>query len=238
MHIRHKTQYPGTKAKYIRAKTISNFARLLCGGPNLTMVLSLWSLVCGLFFAGCAKQQQYETIEQICLSDISKAEALQIAEDVLGEMHFTIDKADAELSVIRTRPLAGAQFFEFWRKDNIGAFNAVEANLHSIRRIAECSLKQQGTQLCIHCNVNTQRLRLPEREIRSRSRAYEMFSQSSSSLQTLKLHDEQRRAMAWVDLGEDRQLATVILKRIEESLREARSTKSETRNNIKIQIFK
>lgn len=177
-------------------------------------------MVCAalLPLAGCAETQRYETVKQICVPDIGMAEAMQIAEDVLGEMHFTIDKADAELGVIRTRPLAGAQFFEFWRKDNIGAFNAAEANLHSIRRIAECSLKQQGTQLCIHCNVNTQRLRLPEREIRSRSRAYEMFSQSGPSRQTLKLHDEQRRTMAWVDLGEDRQLATVILKRIENKI--------------------
>lgn len=176
--------------------------------------LSLFALI----LAGCAEPHRYEAVEQICLSDTSKAEAMQTIEDVLGEMHFTIAKSDAELGVIRTRPLAGAQFFEFWRKDNIGAFNAAEANLHTIRRITECSLKQQGTQLCIHCNVNTQRLRLPEREIRSRSRAYGIFSQSGRSRQTLKLHDEQRQSMAWVDLGQDKQLATVILKRIENKI--------------------
>ncbi len=177
-----------------------------------------------LIVAGCAQQQQYETVEQICLSDTSKAEVMQVAEDVLGKMHFTIAKSDAELGVIRTRPLAGAQFFEFWREDNVGAFNVLEANLHSIRRIAECSLKQQGTQLCIHCNVNIQRLHLPEHETRSRSRVYEMFSQSGPLRQILKLHDEQRRGMAWVDLGEDRQLATVILKQISSMLDARRSS--------------
>jgi len=171
-----------------------------------------------LIVAGCAQQQQYETVEQICLSDISYAEAMQVAEDVLGKMHFTIAKSDAELGIIRTRPLTGAQFFEFWRKDNIGAFNAAEANLHSIRRIVELDMRQQGTQLCIHCNVNAQRLRLPEREIHSRARAYKIFSQSGRSRQILKLHKEQKQGMAWVDLGQDKQLATVILKQIENKI--------------------
>lgn len=183
-------------------------------------------MVYTLIVAGCAKQQQYETVEQICLSDTSKAGVMQIAEDVLGETHFTIAKFDTELGIIRTRPLTGAQFFEFWRKDNVGSSNTLEANLHSIRRIAELDIKQQGTQLCIHCSVNTQRLRLPEREIRSRSRAYNMFSQSSASRQTLKLYREQKEGMAWVDLGEDKQLATVILKRIENKITRIRKEKT------------
>ncbi len=234
MDTRHKAQYPGPKAKYMRAETTSNSICFLRGGPTFTMVFSLWSLVYGLFFAGCAQQQQYETVEQICPAGIDKQQAMQIAEDVLGKLHFSIAKSDAELGVIRTRPLTGAQFFEFWRKDNVGSFNAMEANLHTIRRIAELEIKQpsasprgeQDTQLCIRCNVNAQRLRLPEREIRSRSRAYQMFSQSSSSRQALILHKEQKQGMAWVDLGQDRQLATVILKQIENKITKIQKGKS------------
>jgi len=159
-----------------------------------------------LFLAGCAKPYQNETIEQICPEGVDKQQAMQIAEDVLGKLHFSIAKSDANLGVIRTRPLAGAQFFEFWRKDNVGSFNSAEANLHSIRRIAELNIKQQDTQLCIRCNVNTQRLRLPERELRSQTR------------QTLILNPGQKRGMAWVDLGNDTGLATVILKRIENKI--------------------
>jgi hypothetical protein len=226
MDTRHKAQYPGPKAKYIRAETTSNSACFLRGGPTFTMVLSLWSLVCGLFFAGCAQQQQYETVEQICPAGIDKQQAMQIAEEVLGKLHFSIAKSCPELGVIRTRPLTGAQFFEFWRKDNVGSFNFNEANLHTIRRIAELDIKQQDTQLCIRCNVNTQRLRLPEREIRSSSQAYNMFSQSSPSRQTLILHEEQKQGMAWVDLGQDKQLATVILKRIEKKITKIQKGKS------------
>jgi hypothetical protein len=168
-----------------------------------------------LIVAGCAEPYRNETVEQICPVGLNKQQAMQIAEDVLAKMNFTIAKSDANLGVIRTRPLTGAQFFEFWRKDNVGAFNSAEANLHSIRRTAELNIQQQGTQLCIHCNVNTQRLHLPEREIRSRARAYEMFSQSGPTRQTFNLYQNQKQSMAWVNLGNDSKLATVILKRIE-----------------------
>jgi hypothetical protein len=191
-----------------------------------TSLCSYTLIACALFVAGCSEPYRNETIEQICPAGLNKQQAMQIAEDVLGEMHFTITKSDANLGIIRTTPLAGAQFFEFWRKDNVGAFNFTEANLHSIRRIVELNINQpsasprgeQDSLLCIRCNVNTQRLRLPEREIHSRSRSYDMFSQSSSSRQQLKLNPEQKEGMTWVDLGQDKQLATVILKQIENKI--------------------
>jgi hypothetical protein len=183
-------------------------------------------MACIFTIAGCAQHQQYEEIRQICPAGINKQQAMQIAEDVLGKLHFSIAKSDAELGVIRTRPLTGAQFFEFWRKDNIGSFNSTEANLHTIRRIVELDIKQQDAQLCIRCDVNTQRLRLPEREIRSRSRTYQMFSKSSSSRQTFKLYKEQKQGMAWVDLGQDGQLATMILKQIENKITKIQKGKS------------
>ena len=168
--------------------------------------------------------QHYETVEQICLPDTQKLQAMQIAEDVLGRMHFTIAKADTDQGIIRTGLLPGAQFFEFWRSDNVGTFNSTEANLHSIRRIVELDISRQGGQLCISCDAKVQRLILPEREVTSGTRAYEMFSQSTPSIQRLKLSAEQKKGMAWVDLGKDTQLATEILKRISSMLDARRSS--------------
>ncbi|HUS74007.1 MAG TPA: hypothetical protein VMY06_13185 [Sedimentisphaerales bacterium] len=168
-----------------------------------------------LILTGCAETQRQEVVEQICLPDTQKLQAMQIGEDVLGRMHFTIAKADTEQGSIRTKPLPGAQSFEFWRSDNVGAFNSTEANLHSIRRIAELGISQQGGQLCISCDVKVQRLSLPEHEVTTTARAYEMFSPSNPVIQRLRLHSEQKEDMAWIELGTDRQLATDILKRIE-----------------------
>ncbi len=188
-----------------------------------TNLCSYALMLCALFVSGCAEPYKGETVEQICPAGIDKQQAMQIAEDVLGKLHFSIAKSDVNLGIIRTMPLAGAQFFEFWRKDNVGSFSSAEANLHSIRRIAELNIKQQDTLLCIRCNVNTQRLHLPEQELNIRSRNYKQIRRTR---QTLILNPEQKKDMAWVDLGNDTKLATVILKRIENKIAKMQRGKS------------
>ena len=175
-------------------------------------------MTCALILAGCAQQQQQELIEQICVPDIGKAETMEAAEDILATMHFTIQKADVQSGLIRTRPLPGAQFFEFWRSDNVGADNCLQANLHTIRRTVELDISQRGEELCIGCEVQVQRLSLPERDISSSARAYGLYTRSSPSLQRLILNPEQEKGMAWVDLDTDKRLATEILRRIKEHI--------------------
>lgn len=180
----------------------------------LFMVCSAFCLV-----TGCAQPQYQQVVEQICLPDSDIPKAMQKAEDVLDRMNFTIAKADTEQGIIRTKPLPAAQSFEFWRSDNVGSFNATEANLHSIRRFAELQISSQSGRLCINCDVKVQRLSLPERQITTSGRAYEMFTPSRQSIQMLELHPEQKESMAWINLGSDKQLATKILKQIEKKLK-------------------
>ncbi len=130
---------------------------------------------------------------------------MQIAEDVLAGMHFTIDKADLDSGLIRTRPLSGAQFFEFWRSDNVGPFNFAEANLHSIRRNAEVYVQQQGDEVLVRCDVQVQRFSVPE---------YEAAGSPGSSAKRLGLSSDSRESWGWIDLGKDRLLSTEILNRI------------------------
>lgn len=180
-------------------------------------------LICALMAAGCT--QQTSTPPRIKVQDsdllvgldqgIGTVDLMEVAEDVLVRMYFTIEKADVQSGLIRTRPLSGAQFFEFWRSDNVGADNTLAANLHTIRRTVTLDIDQQDEQLRIGCEVQAQRLSLPERQVSSSARVYRMFSLSSSSLQRLKLNPEQKKEMAWIDLGRDSRLETEILKRIE-----------------------
>lgn len=194
---------------------------------NIRPLISYTLITCTLILVGCAKQQQFKTVEQICVPDMGQAKAMRTGEDVLGKMHFTIEKADAEQGFIRTRPLSGAQFFEFWRTDNVGAFNFAEANLHTTRRTVELQIDQQGEKICIGCDVNVQRLSLPEHQFVGRSRVHEMFAEGSTKMQMLKLHPGQMKDTAWVDLGKDTKLATAILKRIEKQI--AKRQKGKTR---------
>ena len=176
---------------------------------------------CALVLMGCAQpqsgiaRQSGQCRSQIRVPNLGASEAMALAEDVLGQMHFTIEKADIESGLMRTRPLSGAQFFEFWRSDNVGPDNSLQANLHTIRRTVELEISQQGKELCIACSVRVQRLSLPERQVSSTARAYEMFSRSSSTLQRLALNPQQQKNMAWIDLDKDVLLAEEILRRIE-----------------------
>jgi len=174
-----------------------------------------------LILAGCGGQRQFEAVEQICVPNIEKAAAMAAAEKVLSQIGFAVDKIDQEAGVLRSRPLAGGQFFEFWRKDNVGGANAAEASLHSIRRTAELNINQQEGRLCISCDAQVQRLSLPEQQINSSSQMAGIFSKSSESKQRFKLNRQQAKGMAWIDLGRDGLLETEILKRIEKQIKES-----------------
>jgi len=213
-------------------------------GQKYTSTLCTYALMtCAFVLAGCAEQQQYGAVKPICVDPApklaparnretgndrsltkgilvrgDKLQAMEMAENILAKMHFTIEKADAERGFIRTRPLGGAQFFEFWRSDNVGADNWLESNLHSIRRVVELKMSEQEEGLCINCDVWIYRLSLPERHVSSSARAYEMFSESNPALQNLRFYPEQKAAMAWIDLGKDGRLAAEILERISSML--------------------
>ena len=188
---------------------------------NLFIILCLlFSVLCIL--PGCA--QQKSSMSDMAASDLShdasKAEIMEITEDVLSRMHFEIDKINSGAGYIKTRPLEGGQFFELWRSDNVGAQNWLLGNLHSVRRTAEINIDNY-----IDCAVHIQRLSIPEQEITSSARAYAMFSRSSPGLQTLVLNPEQQQSMAWTDLGRDEELEREIVKRIFSTLDARRTTK-------------
>jgi protease II len=189
-------------------------------GLKMNKIKSLLFLACVsvIPFAGCAEQQQFKGIEQISIANQDVQKVMQAAEDVLGKMHFTIAKADVEQGLIRTRPLPGSQFFEFWRSDNVGSFNFSEANLHSLRRTVELDITQEQGQISVACKTKTERLNIPQRDVTSTSQVYRMFTESSSSMQRLELTSEQKKSMAWVNLGRDKRLETEILNRINKQI--------------------
>ena len=169
--------------------------------------------LCLTCLIGCG-QQQKATGNAISTEPNEVSRTMQVAEDVLIKMHFDIAKADYGRGYIRTRPLAGAQFFEFWRSDNVGLDNQLLSNMHSIRRIVELNITNSDGNPDIDCKVYVQRLSIPQREIWSNSQAYQAFTRSSLEFQRLELNPEQEKDMAWLDLDRDTKLEKEILKRI------------------------
>jgi len=193
------------------------------------------SAVCGLFLAGvivpagCAVREENKFgyserldvggVEGNCISQIGRLEVFKACQDVLARFDFEIAKSDVQAGVIRTHPLSGGQFFEMWRQDNVGRFNSAESNIHSIKRTVLLTVSREGDETCIECRVAMSRLNLPERsEINVRATPYEAFTESGDRMQKLKLEEEQREGMHWVDLGRDRRLESKILGRIRSRL--------------------
>ncbi|HSW01936.1 MAG TPA: hypothetical protein VLI39_17345 [Sedimentisphaerales bacterium] len=199
---------------------------------NGRIEIALWTaLLGGMLSLGCASRQAASGPAQIlCPNGVTTAQIVVAAHDVLAKMHFPIEKLDVEQGLVRTRPLRGAQFFEFWRSDNVGGFNTVEANLQSIRRIVEVRVKalERGSLETapesggyrLECTVETQRLALPGNEVAGVSQAYLIHTRSESTQQTFEVTPQQKAQMAWIDLGSDPELAAEIVKRIEKALRD------------------
>jgi hypothetical protein len=206
--------------------TIYHLLRMRTAGTKT----ALWILIAaGLSLPGCGGPSTAATPTQmICADGVTRAEVVQAAGDVLTRMHFALEKLDVEQGIVRTRPLRGGQFFELWRSDNTGAYNWAEANLQSVRRVAELRIRPEGREqktqdgsahgLCVECEVSVQRLSLPPNEIAGTSEAYRIHSSSMPMLQRVEVTPQQRRAMAWIDLGPDPDLAARILTRVEQRL--------------------
>jgi hypothetical protein len=179
------------------------------------IIWTLFTLVC--FVAGCTEKQAVAP-EPRCLSGVDVNSAMRTSELVLVGMNFVIDKEDPNLKIITTKPLAGGQFFELWRKDNVGGYNVAQSSLHTIRRTVELGFNINQGQACISCVVKIERLSIPEKQIDSAARSYSLFSRSNQSMQHLTLNAAQEQKMDWIDLGRDNRLETAILDRIDKKI--------------------
>jgi len=164
--------------------------------------------------AGCSSQQ-VAAPAPLSVTGANKVRVMSVSEDVLSRMGFTVEKADAGKGYIRTRPLRGGQFFEFWRKDNASARLLAESSIHSIQRTVELNITEGDNGVQVECDVAVRRLSLPENDHADRSRAANMFTASSTSLQRLTINPEQARRMEWIELGSDPALETRILEMIQ-----------------------
>jgi hypothetical protein len=180
-------------------------------------------LVACALFSGCASQLQMVSDEPVCMPNTLPPQVMQAAQKVLLKMHFDIEKNDLEARYIRTRPLSGAQFFEFWRKDNASAFAREQANLHSIRRVVELDFYPENTTTCIQCRVNVSRLSIPERPIQGFSYMGGLYTDSHTREQTLDVGTERTEGIEWLDIGPDHDLERKILELIQQDIQKGTS---------------
>jgi hypothetical protein len=170
-------------------------------------VLTVWA-------GGCAKVKMVQA-QPVCIGAVSRDELMRVCEKTLISMQFQIAKYDVENGVIRTWPLRGGQFFEFWRSDNAGGFNAAESNLQSIQRTVELTFESRQSAICVQCAATTQRLSMPEKPIQGYYNAAALYTASDLSRQRLEVDEKTMKKMQWIDLGRDEALEQKILEKIQ-----------------------
>ena len=171
-----------------------------------------------VFSLGCEKQMQLEETMPICLNSVSMDHLFAAAESVLEEMQFQIDKADRETGQIITRPLRGGQFFELWRQDNTTATDTLESSIQSLQRIAEIRFDWTDNMACANCRVYVQRLSVPEQPLAGTSMRSSMLTNSSGTLQRLRMNPQIEEQVEWIYLGDDPALEQVILKKVQRAV--------------------
>ncbi|NLZ06045.1 MAG: hypothetical protein GXY19_12810 [Phycisphaerae bacterium] len=195
------------------------------GRPRISNVVLL--LLGATLLSGCAMQQpRGEVAETVEISGVRTAEAVDAATKVLRQMRFAVEKADAQAGVVRTLPLTGGQFFEFWRSDNADLSSSLEANLQTLRRSVLVEVAQVNGMLQMRCTIRVQRLSLPGNEVASVSQAYRIHSHSTRTTQRIDPDPTQKGDMSWIDLGDDPKLAAEILRKIAQHI--GRPEKDET----------
>jgi len=127
-------------------------------------VLCLMSLALPMILSGCSRSGEITVSEPICLSAMSKAKVMQVAEEVLTSMQFVIDKYDVDAGFLKTRYLRGSQFFEFWRSDNASREAGSFSNIHSVQRMAMLDVIEDSGRVCLECEVYLRRLSMEEKE--------------------------------------------------------------------------
>ena len=174
-------------------------------------------------FSGCASPQQVVSDEPLCLPNTPPDQVMEASKAVLLGMHFEIEKYDTEARYIRTRPLSGAQFFEFWRQDNASAASVAQANLYSLRRIVELECTPQDTTTCVQCRVGVLRLSVPEAPIEGAGRMGGIHTESSSRFQTLEVDRSKQAQIEWIEVDPDHDLERKILERIRQDTKEGKA---------------
>lgn len=209
----------------VRPGSARNFTRL---SGALSAIVTLATLL-----AGCQAPPQPTGPTQVTLRIADYPAFVDAALSRLRLCDFHPDYVDRTHGLIITEPTTSAQWFEPWRVDARGPYHALEASLHTIRRVVtveiegldDAALAAQAApleplttmpaeppQYRLSVRVDKARLSLPERQVTTSSGALNMYSPRYPSRAGLRGVWATRGE--WVDLGRDALLEAFLLEKL------------------------
>ncbi len=174
-------------------------------------IVALAVIICGCTAAKDSQpvyDRDVTAVKSTVVKDTGVEDAMNGSRAMLGGMGFRFDKFDTDGGYLRTEPLGGSQFFELWRDENVGAYNAAMANVNSIARIVEMNFKAAGQSVYVDCRANIMQLSLETGDLDGVSDMKNAFTKSSGGFQRLSLKSGDAR---WINLGRDVMLEDKVL---------------------------
>ncbi len=186
--------------------------------------VALWALAVG---AGCVQYTKPVAPEAPMTPQQRNYDACWRASlDVLREFYFTIDVRDYRGGEIKTHPMVGQYFFEFWRHDAVRFMDLMEGSIQKVFRTATVHIRPTapGARTYeVSCEVTTTRSDRYRAGEGGTTDAYDMFvlpggpvtdenllTETDTMDETARL--ERRRGL--VNLGPDQGLADRLTDRI------------------------
>lgn len=149
----------------------------------------------------------------------------EAAEDTLRQHYFDIDRRDRLQGVITTFPETSAHFFELWRPQPEPAYYWAEANLHTIPREVQVTIRPVDEAGTYEMAVEVERYRysLTERQVDNSAAVLRLFSAEAPT--TSGRLERPSETAQLIPLGRDayleERLVEAILKRYAEQLARA-----------------
>jgi hypothetical protein len=184
-----------------------------------TLFLSLMAFFC----AGCHAPPSPGGPTEILLRIPDRAAFLDATVTLLRERDFPPARVDRAAGLVVTRPSVGGQWFEFWRRDSIGAYQLLEASVHTVRRIVTvraepADVAPPGEAFRISVQVDKQRYSAPERQVTTASGALAIYSERLPTTEGLLA--ARTAGEHWVPLGRDLPFELYLLDKIADVLPE------------------
>ncbi len=181
-------------------------------------VLSVLTVAAALALVGCATGARGRFQNPSVFTDTDAGTLEAVARRVVRELRFEPIVPEKSKGHIETRPLTGASWFEFWRKDTIGPTQVAEASLHTVRRRATVSISpKDGGGARVFVKVIKERKSAPGSMPESVGESFNIFDTEDTHLMrqdTLAETDHD-----WITLGRDPRLEQYILERIHAALK-------------------
>jgi hypothetical protein len=184
---------------------------------SITLIVAL--LIAAALAGGCVPSG-LPPVSHHAVADENFNAVWDATRQVLSQYRFGIDRADRRAGVIRTFPMIGRHWFEFWRKDAATRRDLAEGSLHTIYRQVTVHIRRKdkdatGSEYLATVMVQTGRSDLPSPQVTSTSEAYDLFLNPLDMPRSASLTGlSGRPGGTYVKLGRDENLEQILQRKI------------------------